>query len=132
MFVKQFYNSVRFYEAFISQFFVPIVFVLLAMILAKTSPTIENTSDPKRRLDLDNTAASNSRILFYAEFDTSADATDISVSIIVDKVGVNIKEHPYRFSVYCYTILKCRYLKSMTLYTGKKQEKCHFLFFQML
>ena len=68
MFLKRFYNTLRFWQAIITQLLLPLLFVLFALILAVTLPNA-NENDPLRSLSVENSGldASN-RILFYAEF----------------------------------------------------------------
>ena len=67
MFVKRVLNSLRFYGSYISQIFLPLVFILLALVLAKTIGD-PNKNDPSRELRLDNSALSDNVFFFYAQF----------------------------------------------------------------
>lgn len=79
MFLKRVYNSVRFWGAVVSQLLLPVGFVLFALILAVTGSS-RNEDDPKRSLDLKNSALSSDNIsLFYAQFGESF-PFDFSVS----------------------------------------------------
>ena len=72
MFLKRVYNSARFWGAVVSQILLPVGFVVFALILAVSGPT-QNQDDPKRSLDLKNSAASPDNIsLFYAQFGESS------------------------------------------------------------
>ena len=69
MLVKRMYTSVRFWQAMVTQLILPLMFVLYAMVLAKTILFADNASDPKRRLSLRNSGLSSNRTFFWAEFD---------------------------------------------------------------
>ena len=81
MFLKRFYNSLRFWQAIITQLIMPLLFVLLALILAVTLPNI-NENDPPRALNVENSALDGSaQLLFYAEFGAEPSAVfDFEVS----------------------------------------------------
>ena len=87
MFLKRFYNSLRFWQAIITQLILPLLFVLFGLVLAVTLPNA-NENDPSRQLRIDNSVLDpDNRILFYAEFgngprgvfDFKVSATFISV-----------------------------------------------------
>ena len=66
MFLKRFYNSLRFWQALITQLLLPLIFVLIALVLAVTLPN-NNENDPSRPLRIDNSALDrDDRIVFYA------------------------------------------------------------------
>ena len=68
MFLKRYYNTLRFWQAIITQLILPLLFVLFGLILAVTLPNL-NETDPSRQLRIDNSVLDpNNRILFYAEF----------------------------------------------------------------
>ena len=68
MFLKRYYNTLRFWQAIITQLILPLLFVLFGLILLVTLPN-DNENDPSRQLRIDNSALDpNNRILFYAEF----------------------------------------------------------------
>ena len=69
MFLKRVYNTIRFWQAIFSQLIFPLLFVLLALILAVTLPN-NNENDPPRALTVENSGLDSSmnRIFFYAEF----------------------------------------------------------------
>lgn len=72
MFLKRVYNSLRFWGALVSQLLLPVGFVLFALVLAVSGPA-QNQDDPKRSLDLKNSAESPDNIsLFYAQFGESS------------------------------------------------------------
>ena len=69
MLLKRAYNTLRFWQAIISQLLLPLLFVLFGLILAVTLPNA-NEDDPIRALTVQNSGLdSSNRILFYAEFD---------------------------------------------------------------
>ena len=82
MFLKHFYNSLRFWQAIITQLILPLMFVLIALILAVTLPNA-NENDPSRPLKIDNSALdADNRTVFYAELgDGSRGVFDFQVSL---------------------------------------------------
>ena len=68
MLVKRMYASVRFWQAMAAQLLIPLLFVALAMVMAKTTLFNDNASDPKRRLGLENAGLSSNLTLFWVEF----------------------------------------------------------------
>ena len=83
MFLKRFYNSLRFFAAVITQLLLPLVFVLFALILAKTIPNA-NENDEPRELRLNNSALSSNVTLFWAELQNpSGFDIDFAVSSIL-------------------------------------------------
>lgn len=79
MFVKRFYNSLRFYGALVSQFFFPIMFVIFGLAVAVTVPSNQN-DDPPRKLLINNSGLDpENLILFYAQFEGGA-TLNLSVS----------------------------------------------------
>ncbi len=79
VFVKRVLNSMRFWAAVVSQFVLPLVYVLLALILAKTLPN-PDVDDPNRELRIENSALSSNIYLFYADFSGSG-PVNFSVSV---------------------------------------------------
>ncbi len=79
VFVKRVLNSMRFWAAVVIQLILPLVFVILALALAKTLPD-PNENDPSRELRIENSALSSSVYLFYADFDGSG-PVNFSVSV---------------------------------------------------
>ena len=72
MFLKRFYNSLRFYIAVITQLVLPLIFILLALILIKI-PNPNLGDQPPRSLTLKNSALSRNVTTFWAQFgDTPA------------------------------------------------------------
>ena len=85
IFLKGVYNSFRSYIALLSQLVLPFLFVLIGLILAKTTPsTIED--DPKRSIELRTSAVStNNLTLFFAQFgDLPLDLSDLSSTFSFD------------------------------------------------
>ena len=80
MFLKRFYNSLRFWQAIITQLILPLQFVLIALILAVTLPNA-NENDPPRTLTISNSALDpENRLIFFAEFGKDpSDALDFDV-----------------------------------------------------
>lgn len=73
MFMKRFYNSLRFYGALVSQLLLPLVFVLFGLVIAVTVPS-NVTDDAPRALWLNNSGLSpDTSIVFYAQFGGSLD-----------------------------------------------------------
>ena len=88
MFVKKFYISLRAYGFLISQLFFPVLFIIIANVLAISIPN--NTGpEPKRALTLDNSALFVDNLtLFYAQLgnistDNSSEPFLLSVSLHV-------------------------------------------------
>ena len=68
MFLKKFYNSLRFWQAAISQLILPLLFTLLGLSIIKSLPNL-NENDPARALNVQNSALdADNRIFFYAAF----------------------------------------------------------------
>lgn len=67
IFLKRFYNSLRFWVAIIWQLIIPLLFVLWGLILGVTTPGF-NTDDPSRVLTIRNSAPSDNVIFFHAQF----------------------------------------------------------------
>ena len=67
IFLKRFYNSLRFWVAIIWQLIIPLLFVLWGLILGVTTPGF-NTDDPSRVLSIRNSAPSDNVIFFHAQF----------------------------------------------------------------
>ena len=67
MFMKRFYNSLRFYIAVLTQLVLPLIFILLALILIKI-PTSRLGDAPRRELTLHNSALSKNVTAFWAQF----------------------------------------------------------------
>jgi len=95
MFLKRFYNSLRFFGAVFSQFLLPMLFVLFALVLAVTIPN-PNQDDPRRALLLENSALSDNITVFYAQFGdegnspldfSDVDASTLGVTEFLDYTG---------------------------------------------
>lgn len=70
MFLKRFYTSIRFYPALITQFLLPVLFVVFGLLVVVTSP--DRANDPPRALLLSNSGLdSRNTTLFFAEFEGS-------------------------------------------------------------
>lgn len=67
IFLKRFYNSLRFWVAIIWQLIIPLLFVLWGLILGVTTPGF-NSDDPSRVLTIRNSAPSDNVIFFHAQF----------------------------------------------------------------
>ena len=77
--MKRAYNTLRFWQAIISQLILPLLFVLFGLILAVTLPNA-NENDPIRALTVQNSGLdSSNRILFFAEFDDLESVFDFEV-----------------------------------------------------
>ena len=78
MLLKRAINTLRFPAVLVQQLLLPIAGVVLAMVLAVSISV--SSSDPKRALTIDNSAASTAELtLFYAQFENSS-GLDLSVS----------------------------------------------------
>ena len=81
MFVKRFFNSVRFYGSAILQLVIPVMFVLFGLVVVVTVPS-NTVNDPPRTLTLRSSALSIDNItLFYAHFGDSF-PVNFSVSLL--------------------------------------------------
>ena len=79
MFLKRLYNSIRFWQAIITQLVLPLLFVLIAMILAVTLPNA-NENDPSRSLTIKNSALDpGNQLVFFADFGENS-SIDFGVS----------------------------------------------------
>lgn len=68
MFLKRFYNSLRFYGALVSQLLLPLLFVIFGLVIAVTVPS-NQSDDAPRPLWLNNSGLTpDTSIVFYAEF----------------------------------------------------------------
>ena len=67
MFLKRFYNSVRFYHAVITQLILPLIFIILALLIIKL-PGSSQGDDPKRVLTLSRASLSDQSDTFWAHF----------------------------------------------------------------
>jgi ATP-binding cassette subfamily A (ABC1) protein 3 len=67
MFLKRFYNSLRFYHAVITQLILPLIFIILALLIVKL-PEGSQGDDPKRTLTLSGGSLSNEADTFWAHF----------------------------------------------------------------
>ena len=80
MFLKRLYNSMRFWQAIITQLVLPLLFVLIAMILAVTLPNA-NENDPLRSLTIKNSALDpDNQLVFFAAFGENS-SIDFGVSM---------------------------------------------------
>lgn len=80
MFVKRFYNTLRFYGALVSQLLLPLLFVIFALSVAVSVPSNQR-DDPPRTLLLNNSGlVPGVSITFYAQFGGSI---NLSVSVLV-------------------------------------------------
>lgn len=71
LFVKRFYNSLRFYGALFSQLFLPLLFVVLGLAVAITVPS-NQTDDAPRALLLNNSGLTpDNATTFFAQFGSS-------------------------------------------------------------
>ena len=81
IFLKRFYNSLRFWVAIIWQLIIPLIFVLWGLILGVTNTGL-NSDDPSRSLTIQNSAPSDNITFFWAQFGY-ADSNLFSVSMSV-------------------------------------------------
>ena len=78
MFLKRFYNSLRFYVAVITQLILPLVFMLFALILIKI-PNSGLGDQPSRLLTLRHSALSRNVTAFWAQFGDTPPDFDFAV-----------------------------------------------------
>ncbi len=82
MFLKRFYNSLRFYAALISQLFLPLLFVIFGLLIAVTLPN-NQLDDQPRALRIDTSGLSaNNFTLFFAQMDEVSSPINFSVSAV--------------------------------------------------
>ena len=67
MFLKRFYNSLRFYVAVITQLILPLVFLVLALLIVKI-PILNPQDDPRRVLTLRHSSLSEKAEAFLVQF----------------------------------------------------------------
>ena len=79
MFLKRFYNSLRFYAALVSQLFLPLLFVIFGLLVAVTVPSTQNDDAP-RELFIDNSGLSSNNTLFFAQMPGLDSPINFSVS----------------------------------------------------
>ena len=79
MFLKRFYNSLRYYIAVFTQLVLPLIFILYALILIKIPPPIRDA--PRRELTLRKSALSNNVTAFWAQFGDPPPNFDFAVRI---------------------------------------------------
>lgn len=83
MFLKRFYNSLRFYIAAITQLVLPLIFILLALILIKI-PNPDFGERPSRLLTLKKSALSRNVTIFWAQFGDTPANFNLSVQYNMD------------------------------------------------
>ena len=87
--MKRFFDTLRFIGGFVAQLLIPILFVLFGLILAVALPDT-SADDPKRTLNLRNSAVSNKRIFFYATEEGFIDQDDVTVrSLLYSEMGIS-------------------------------------------
>jgi ABC-type multidrug transport system ATPase subunit len=67
MFLKRFYNSLRYYVAVVTQLILPLVFLVLALLIVKI-PSVIPTDDPRRVLTLRQSSLSDRAEAFFVHF----------------------------------------------------------------
>lgn len=83
LFVKRFYNSLRFYGALFSQLFLPLLFVVLGLAVAITVPS-NQTDDAPRALLLNNSGLTpDNATTFFAQFGSSLNFSGLSAEDIL-------------------------------------------------
>ena len=73
MFLKRFYNSLRFYSALVSQLILPLLFVLFALIVIVTAPARQDDDQPRAMLIRNSAQTPDNRTTFFAQFGGSLD-----------------------------------------------------------
>ena len=80
MFLKRFYNSLRFYGALVSQLILPLLFVIFGLAVAVSVPS-NQIDDQPRELRIDNSGLSPGVAkVFFAQFGDPAGPLNFSVS----------------------------------------------------
>ena len=81
MFLKRFYNSLRFYHAVITQLILPFIFIILALLIVKIPKGSSQGANPKRTLTLSGGSLSNEAETFWAHFGPLPPTFSFEVSI---------------------------------------------------
>lgn len=70
MFMKRFYNAFRYWMAILWQLIIPILFVVLALVVAKlmSQSGSDDSNEPSRVLTIKNSAPSHDTSFFWADF----------------------------------------------------------------
>ena len=114
MFVKRFYNSIRFWASVIWQLIIPLFFVLCGLILGKTIPGI-NSDSPSRVLTLENSALSENITFFYAQFGSGYPIVfDVSSKMFLSLV-LSLTVSLYLSVSLCLPLSVCLSLSSLSL-----------------
>ena len=114
MFVKRFYNSIRFWASVIWQLIIPLFFVLWGLILGKTIPGI-NSDSPSRVLTLENSALSENITFFYAQFGSGYPIVfDVSSKMFLSLV-LSLTVSLYLSVSLCLPLSVCLSLSSLSL-----------------
>ena len=98
IFLKRFYNSVRFWSAVICQFVLPLIFTILALLMGYLVNTLgsEENQDPLRTLSLQDTAPSKNISLFWAQFGSGPpNSFQLDVSILHSHTHTHTHTHTH-------------------------------------
>ena len=82
MFLKRFYNSLRYYVAVITQLILPLIFLILALLIVKI-PSVKPRDDPRRVLTLSHSSLSDTAEVFWVQFGDIPPAFSLQVSLIM-------------------------------------------------
>ena len=90
MFMKRFYNSFRYWVAILWQLIIPILFVVLALVVAKliSQSASYDSNEPSRVLTIKNSAPSHDISFFWADFASLENTFRIKVSYDIPLVNV--------------------------------------------
>ena len=106
MFLKRFYNSLRFYHAVITQLILPLIFIILALLIVKL-PEGSQGDDPKRTLTLSGGSLSNEADTFWAHFGP-----------LPPTFSFEVRLHTYNVHVYvCIYKFTCIHLRTCSEYS---------------
>lgn len=83
MFVKRFYNSLRFYSALVSQLFLPLLFVVFALVVVVTAPDRQADDAPRAMLINNSAQTQENATVFFAQFGGSLDLSVSDVCLFV-------------------------------------------------
>ena len=85
MFVKRFFNTVRFWQSFVLEIVFPVAFVIIALIIAKVVGEL-SSNEVKRSITIQSSTSSSNRTLFWAQFGSGYPITfTVSVYTCVHK-----------------------------------------------
>ena len=73
VFMKRFYNFIRFWANVVWQLIIPLIFVILSLVFAVTVGQGDVTTEPSRVISVPRSALSSNRTFFWAQFGSAGD-----------------------------------------------------------